>query len=138
MAHPGDALLRQPPEKPAGGVETGERLAVFPGGVVLGGGDLAAQAVGDQLTAVADAKNGDAQLENGRVHMGRALFVDAVGAAGEDETDGGEAADLLQGQIVGLDLAVNVAFAHPAGDQLVVLAAEIQDQDFLLVHTGPP
>ena len=35
---------------------------------------------------------------------------------------------------VGLDLAVNAAFAHAARDELVVLAAEVQYDDGLMVH----
>ena len=55
VAHPGDALLGQALEELAGGIVIGDGLAVLPGGVLLGGGDLAAQGVGHELAAVADA-----------------------------------------------------------------------------------
>jgi hypothetical protein len=63
---------------------------------------------------------------------GRVSIVDAVGSAGEDDADGVNAFDLVQSGIgVGLDLAVDAAFADAARDELVVLAAEIQNDDFL-------
>ena len=136
VAHPGDALGGDILEKAAGGIEPGLGLAVLPGGIVLGGGDPAPQGVGHQLAAVADAQDGDAQFKEGGVHVGGGIVIDAVGAAGEDEADGGQAADLLQGQGVGLDLAVHPALTDPAGDELVILAAEVQNDDSLMGQGG--
>ena len=136
VAHPGDASRGDILEEAAGGIEPGLGLAVLPGGIVLGGGDPAPQGVGHQLAAVADAENGDAQFKEGGVHVGGGVVIDAVGAAGEDEADGGQAADLLQGQGVGLDLAVHPALTDPAGDELVILAAEVQNDDSLMGQGG--
>ena len=131
MAHPGHALLRQTPEQWAGGVEEGARLAVLPRGVVLRRGDAAAQRLRQQLAAVADAEDGQAEREDRRIDGGRAGRVNRARAAGEDDADGVEGADGRKRRIVRQHLAVNVALAHAAGDELVVLAAEIQDQDLL-------
>ena len=49
---------------------------------------LAAQHVGHQLHAVADAECRDAQVEHGAVAVRRALVVDAARAARQDEADG--------------------------------------------------
>ena len=84
--------------------------------------------------AVADAQHGDAQFKDLFGAQGGVLGVDAVGAAGEDEADGLHSAELLQRGRVGLDLAIDTALAHPAGDELVVLAAEIQDNHGLMGH----
>ena len=73
-------------------------LAVFPSGIVLGLGDLAAQGVGHELAAVTDAQHGDAQLKNLRVHMGGLFVIDAVGAAGKNDADGRHGLNLLQGR----------------------------------------
>ena len=116
VAHPGDALLRQALEQLATGVVVGLGLAVLPGGVLLGLGDLSAQGVGHELAAVADAQHRHPHLKDGRVGLGGARLIDGVGAAGENEADGLHGAELLQRGGVGLDLAVDAALAHPAGD----------------------
>ena len=132
VAHPGDALGGQALEELAGCIEVRLGLAVLPGGVVLGLGDPAAQVVGHQLAAVADAQDGHAPGEDGRVHLGGLGIIHAVGAAGEDDADGVHGADLVQRGGVGLHLAVDAALPDPAGDELVVLSAEIQHDDSLV------
>ena len=49
--------------------------------------DLAAQGVGHELAAVADAQDGHAPGEDFGIHMGGGLQIDGVGAAGEDDAD---------------------------------------------------
>ena len=136
VAHPGHALGGQALEELAVGVVIGRRLAVLPGGVVLGLGHLTAQGVGDELAAVADAQDGHAPGEDLGVHVGGGLQIDGVGAAGEDNADGVHGLQLGQGSGIGLDLAVNAALTDPAGDELVILAAEVQNDDSLVRHTG--
>ena len=121
-------------EQLAGGVIVGLGLAVLPGGVVLGLGDLAPQQVGHQLAAVADAQNGHAPGENFRVHLGGGVQIHAVGAAGEDDADGIHGLQLREGSGVGLDFAVHAALPHPAGNELVVLSAEVQHDNSLMRH----
>ena len=87
-----------------------------------------------QLAAVANAENGNPQPEHFRVNVGRFLQIHAVGAAGENDAHGRKGANLVQGRGVGLDLAVDVLLPHPPGDQLIVLSAKVQNQDFFL-HT---
>ena len=132
VAHPGDALFGKALEELAAGVEIGLGLAVLPGGVVRGGDDFTAQVMGDELAAVADAQNGHAPCEDGGVHLGGLGVVDAVGAAGEDDADGLHGLDGVQRGGVGLDLAVDAALTDAAGDQLVVLTAEVKDDDSLM------
>ena len=91
------------------GVILGGCLAVLPGGVLLGGGDQPAQAVGHQLAAIANAQNGDAPSENVRVHVGRSVQVYAVGPPGKNDTDGIQGFQLCQRCGVGFDFAVNPA-----------------------------
>ena len=110
----------------------GDGAAVFPGVVFPGLGDDTAQGVGHQLAAVANAQHGDAHFKN-LLGQGRGAFcVNAVGAAGKDDADGVKGPDGLHGGLAGgMDLAVHVTFPHPAGNELVVLTAEVQDQNFL-------
>ena len=81
VAHPGDSLLRQVLEERGGGVKVGDGLAEFAGRRSL---HLAAQGVGDQLAAVAQAQYRDAQRKDLRINFGRIFSVDAVRATGED------------------------------------------------------
>ena len=134
VAHPRNGLLRDALEQLAAGIVIGDGLAVLPGGILLRGSDLTAQRMRHQLAAVANTEDGNPQPEHFRVNVGRFLQIHAVGAAGENDAHGRKGADLVQGCGVGLDLAVDVLLPHPPGDQLIVLSAKVQNQDFFL-HT---
>ena len=136
MTHPGHPLRGQAPEQLAGGVVVGEGFAVLPGGVVLGGGDLPTQGVGHELTAVADAQNRYPPGENRPVNPGRAVQVDGVRPAGEDDADGVHRPQFSQRSGPGLHLAVHIALPHPAGNELIVLSAKVDDKNFF--HAVPP
>ena len=88
--------------------------------------------MGHQLTAVADAQDGHAPGENGRVHLGGFGIIHAVGATGKDDADGIHGADVRQRGGVGLYLAVDAALPDPAGNELIVLSAEVQHDDSLV------
>ena len=130
VAHPGDAFRGEAPEELTVRVEGGFGLAVLPGGIALGGGDFSPQVVGQELAAVADAEDRHAQLEDLR----GGGVVDAAVAPGEDDADGGQGLQVRDGGGVGLDLAVDPLLPDPAGDELVVLAAEVQNDDGLMGH----
>ena len=137
VAHPGDPRFRQAPEQRALGVKAGLGLAVFPGAALLGRAHPAPQQVGHELAAVADAQNGRPPGENGRVHLGRAVQIHRTGPPGENDADGLHGPQLLQRRGVGLHLAVYPALPHPAGDELVILPAEIQHDHSLMGHGRP-
>jgi hypothetical protein len=40
------------------------------------------------------------------------------------------------GHVAGVDLAVHMRLAHAAGDELGDLGAEVEDEDFLVLHGG--
>ena len=134
MAHPADAPGGQSPEETAVGIIEGLGLAVFPGGVVLCGSDPSPQAVCHELTSVADAEDGHTHGEDLRRDLRRTLLIDAVGSAGEDDPHGIECADLLHGGLIGFHFAVHMALPDTAGDQLIILSPEIQDQNLLILH----
>ena len=117
VAHPGDALGRQALEQLAGSLIKRLGLAVLSGAVRLGSGDFAAQSVRHELTAVADAQDGHAQLEDGGVVVGCFCVVDAR---------------------IGLDFTIYIALTDAAGDQLVILSAEIQYNDQFMLHAFHP
>ena len=80
--------------------------------------------------AVAQAQNGHAQLEHCRVHMGGSFQINAVWPAGKDNTDGVFLSDgLYCGLPPGKDFAVNAQIPDTAGDQLIILAAKVYNQN---------
>ena len=90
---------------------------------------LAAELLGHQLLAVADAEHRHPRLEQ---FSGRARTVgggDRSGAAGEDDPLGLDPLEALEGAAEGDDLAVDAGLAHPARDELGHLASEIDDED---------
>src|SRR2546425_13071687 len=99
-------------------------------------GDAAAELVGEELHAVADAEHGQARLEDVSGGERRALVVDGGGAAGEDEAARVEALDVLPGCVVREELAVDVALADSAGYQHAILCPEIEDDDSLRLGEG--
>ena len=93
----------------------------------------------DELHAVADAQHRNAQMQNLLLHAGRALGIDAVGAAGQDDAAQRLVPPLLNGHGVVENLAIDAGFAHAPRDELIVLAAEIEDDNlFRLRHGIPP
>ena len=64
-----------------------------------------------------------------RIAVRGAGVVDAGRAAGEDEAARLQLGDARGRQVVAHDLAEDVLLAHPPGDQLAVLRAEVEDQD---------
>ena len=103
----------------------------------LAGLDLAAELLRHGLHAVADAEHRHAELE----HRVRARVPVASSYADMWLPErmmpfGAEVADELVGDVVRMDLAVDVRFAHAARDQLRVLRAEIEDEDlFVAMHS---
>ena len=70
--------------------------------------DFAAQRIGNQLTAVANAEDGDSESENFRGHVRRRLLVNAIGTARKNDADGIVFFDLLYRHIAAFKIAVNV------------------------------
>ena len=134
MAHPADGLLRHPLKEQAFGIVVHRRLAEFPRRGAL---HLAAQYMAHHLQAVAQPQHRQPLPEHRRVHHGGALCVNAVRPAGKNNADGRKLLDLIQRLPVGVYLAVDPQITHPAGDQLIILPAEIQYQYRFVFHVPP-
>ena len=87
----------------------------------------------NELNAIADAQNWNSELIERGVDPGSVLDVDAVRPAGKDDADRVLLLDFLDGNGIGLDLAVNAALAHPTCDEMVILSAKVDDQYQLMV-----
>src|SRR4051794_30238335 len=103
---------------------------------MVGEGDAAAQLRAHRLHAVADRQDGHAEPEHAVGGARSGGDGDRGGAARQDDAAWAKGADLLFAGGVGLDLAIDAVLAHPAGDQLGDLAAEIEDQDSVLGFGG--
>ena len=131
VADPDERIVRQAGEEIAL-VEDGELgPAVLVG---LGADYLAAEHLRAELHAVADAEDRDAQVEDLLVASRGVGHVDAGGPAGEDDALERQLRQLGGGGARREDAGVDVVLADPAGDQLDVLAAEVQDGDHFTDH----
>ena len=133
VAHPADARRLNAVEQQTRAVVRQLHLAIL---ADLGSAAGTAELMDHQLLAVADAENGQTQLENGIVERGGVRLKHRRGAAGEDDGGGVKSADVVHRHGVGLDLAVDAAFTHAARDEQIVLPAEIQYQ--YLFHLSRP
>ncbi len=103
--------------------------------------DGPAEFVRNRLQAVADPEDrhkaavARGEREEFGVEVGRALVVDGVRAAGEDEALRAQRGDLVERGGAGVNLAVDPGLPHAAGDELGGLRAEVEDDD-RFVHGG--
>ena len=102
----------------------------------IGAADRAAILLGDQLRAVADAENRNVEVVHGRIDGDSSVGVHGIGAAAEDDAGGRLRRDLGGGGAGRDDLAVDVGFSYPTGDQLGVLGAEVDDQHLVELTVG--
>ena len=131
VRHPDVVGLGQAGEQRAGRGDGDRRAAVL---TRAGVGDLAAEPLGHQLEAVAHAEDGDPRGEDRVVDAGRTLGVDRRRTAAEDDRLGLARQHLRDRHRVRHDLGVDPRLAHPAGDQLGVLGAEVDDEDEVVVR----
>ena len=126
VAHPHLGVGRPVHEQRGTGGDGQGRPAVL---APTGARHLAGQLPGEQLGPVADAQDGDPGVIDGRVDRWRGRLVDGLRAAREDDPLRSVGQQVLGRGRVGHDLGVDVGLTDPAGDQLRVLGAEVDDQD---------
>mgnify|MGYP003643672280 CR=1 FL=1 len=86
------------------------------------------------LHAITDTQNRDTQLENQLGSPGRFSGGNRLRPPRQDDAFGIEGNDLRVIHIPGADFRVDPDFAYTAGDQLRILGAEIQYQDFVRMN----
>ena len=133
MAHPADGLVRYASKK-LGILANNIHLSL----AVLAdrsGLHLASQEMCHQLGTVANAQYRYPQLENLCADGSGLWSIYAVWATGKDNAlQILHGLDFLQIQGIWMHLAVYIAFAYTAGNQLVVLATKIQDDNHFVSH----
>ena len=135
VAHPDFGFVGDPVEQIGVRHDPHMGPAIFAGRSAF---DLPAQRLADQLHAVADAQHGNAQLENRRIAMRSAGFVNARRAARKNQAARGQLLHAGGRDVVPHDFAIDALLAHPPGDQLGVLRAEIEDQHLLVARPRAP
>ena len=133
VTHPDRQLRREIIEEPGPLLDPHTGRSVF---AFTGRGDLAAELVGEQLHAIADAQHRDAGIERRRVAAWGGLLVDAGRSSREDERLRRPVADRLPRRGPRDQFAVDAGLANPACDQLAVLRSEIEDQHQVLRGYG--
>src|SRR5712691_12725362 len=98
------------------------------------GVDLAAEVVGDELHAVADAEHWDSRAQRCGVDLRRARLVDARRSAAQDQPRRIALLEFRPRGRPGHELAVHLGFANPARDELAELRSEVEDEHGLLAH----
>ena len=106
-------------------------ISEFPNAALL---HLTAELRRHGLHSVADAEHRYAKFEDGVRRTWLGAFDDRCVTAREDDPARLELADERIVHIERMQLAVDVRLAHPSCDELRVLRAEIENQDFLVLH----
>ena len=118
-------------EQRARGVADGQgAFAEFP---FLSRLDFAGQKVRQDLNAVTDAENRNAELEDAFVRQRRVFGIHAGWSAGKDQPSRLERGDIPGASVVAENAGINVALADATRDDLRVLGTEIEN-DNLIVH----
>ena len=94
--------------------------------------DLAAELFGHGHLAVADAEHRHAGREDRLRRAGAALVGHRGRAAGEDHRLGPQRREGALGALERRDLAIDPRLAHPPGDELGHLRAEVDDQQLVV------
>ena len=85
VGHENGGLFRYIGEKHGGLLHMSCRLSIF---TDRGGSHLSSKLIGNQLCSIAEAENGDTQLENFLSDMLTFLFVHGLRSPGKDDTLG--------------------------------------------------
>ena len=95
--------------------------------------DLAAERFRHYLLAIAKTKDREAQPEHGRVEFRSVFSVYACRPSAKDDCIRVLCRDFVCRRIARQNLGIDAQIAHAPRDELTVLRAEIEDDDFL--HT---
>src|ERR1700683_2227746 len=87
------------------------------------------QMLRDDVHPIADPQHGTAKREHLAADIRSAGFVEAPRGARQDYPARLHRPDLLRGEVVWMNLAIDARFTHPSGNELSVLRAKIEDQD---------
>ena len=133
VAHPADGLGRDARKERAARMAQRD-LAILAD--AAGSGDLPARHPGHQLMPIADAEDRNAQIKDCRIIMRRGRVIHAVRSAGKDDAPVARGANLVWSDfVIRPDLREHMLLPHAAGNEQVILPAEVQHKDCFLHNT---
>src|SRR5262245_5870631 len=91
----------------------------------------AAKRLAHELHPITNAQHGNAEVEQSGVALRGAVSIHAGRPAGKDDAAWGEFTHASRRNVVPHNFAVHMLLAHPAGDELGVLRAEVENEDAL-------
>ena len=112
-------------------LEFGLGVSVF---ALRGWMNFASESVDNELQAIADAEDGNAEVEDFLVGMRRAIVVDGGWSARQNNADGRVTANFIELDVEGKDYREDLIFADAARDELRILRAEVENNDGLSFH----
>ena len=130
MAHPHDQFVWESGEQAAGIDDSTGGSTEFPG---VGRVDVGSELSADHLHSVADAENGNPQVEQFGVGQWCVIGVDACGASRENQSAGIDFLDAFDREVVSDHPAKDVLFSNASSDQLSGLGAEVENQDLIVI-----
>src|ERR1035437_2503005 len=89
----------------------------------------AAEMLGHELHAVANAQDGKTQIPDSGIRTRRVRGVNARRSPGKDQSGSVLALNLFERRAKRKDFTIDLGLAHPAGDELRVLAAKVENND---------
>ena len=128
MAHPNGLFGVEAPEETPVGERHKRRGSVLPCGPRH---DSSPEVLTEQLMPVADAEQGNAEVENLRSVLRRIRVVHTGGTAGEDDALRVRVTDLFDARIRGHDSGIHVQPSDPVRDQMRVLSSEVEDDEVI-------
>jgi len=134
VAHPADAGIGQVFKQRAAGIIEGLCFSIFSRGILLSRYDFTAEGIGHKLASVADSEDRDSEPKDLLVNMGSGLKVNGIRAAGKDKADRVFIFKDRERGREGENFAVDAALTDSARDQLVILSAEVEDDNGLMVQ----
>ena len=135
MAHPAHRTVADILEKLRSGILKIQRLlSVF---ADFGRVGDSAELLSHELSPVADPEDRNTEIVDRGIHLRRAFLMRTARAACKNDADRVDFPDPVDGDIVRNDLRIDPVFADAAGNQLIVLRAEIHDDDrFSFCHVS--
>ena len=133
MAVPDFQIFRKAGEQATDATTAQGAAAIFPSRAT---GDFPAEFLHEELHTVANTKDGDAEMKNAAIHLGRLGGIHTGRSAAQNDAPGMEGENFAQGDVVGHNLGEDLGLTDPAGDDLGVLGTEVQDQDPFLDSVG--
>ena len=89
-----------------------------------------AESLRQNLKTVADAEHGNVEVENCRVENRRAFFVDTARATRENDRQWLLSGNLAGSYVVMNNFGIDTSLTNPAGNQLGILSAKINNEDW--------